>query len=134
MVAKLLFHIGEGFLLLNEQTGIGMPQVMDTDMPQPAPVEHWIEDTGAHRRLVSQLSPLITEHPLRHLFPSSPPRLFFAGLKERPQGLLQLSAHVHTPTFAGLRRAEPLPSPAPSHLNEAPMKVNILPLEGQHFP
>jgi hypothetical protein len=31
MVTKLLFNVGQGFPVLNEETGVGMAEIMETD-------------------------------------------------------------------------------------------------------
>src|SRR5712692_3705189 len=34
MVPHLFFHVGQGFTVLDEQRGEGMPEVMNADMPE----------------------------------------------------------------------------------------------------
>src|SRR5262245_12989188 len=82
MVPELLFHLGEGFALLNEQAREGMAQIVNTDAPQPTTGQHGIEDILPYCCLNQQFSFLVIKYPFWHMLPSSLPCLLFARLKE----------------------------------------------------
>ncbi|MDP6374020.1 MAG: hypothetical protein QF634_16110 [Vicinamibacterales bacterium] len=65
-VPELLLHVGQGFPLLNQQTGKGVPQVVETDASKFRPLQQAIEHSMPQVVPVDRVSVRREEHPGSH--------------------------------------------------------------------
>ena len=127
-MAHLLFHVREGFALLNQQTRKGMTQVVDADMPQACLCQ------GLHPHVTVKIALIEgrAETPVKSQSRTSPqPLRSFSFLRSTSTPLsVSVSCKdisTHRP-FPLLRGGQPVMGQRAPHLDKAPLKVNITPL------
>src|SRR5712692_5066974 len=69
VVSQLVFHVGQGFPILDQQTGEGMPQVVNAQPPQPCLCQQLRPDPPPEVMVVHQLLLAVGKDP-RGLPPS----------------------------------------------------------------
>ncbi|RJR29002.1 MAG: hypothetical protein C4576_35850 [Desulfobacteraceae bacterium] len=94
-MSELLLDIGRRFLLGQENRGIGMPEIMESNPTQARLLKALVKDPFAQVVRVEMISLLAAEDQLRHLFPAPLQGLFLPFNFQIPQSLRQLVGHVH---------------------------------------
>src|SRR6266568_2891121 len=128
-MSKLLLHVGEGFSLLDEKRGEGMVQVVHPDIAEFCLCQE-LPPHAMTNVCMSQWGSCYGEKdPRGHLAPALPQGLFLPLQHQRLKGFGQLPGHIDSPAFAVLRGRRPAKRDRPFHLDEPPVKVDVVPLE-----
>ncbi len=70
VVSELLLYIGEGFAILDEQRGEGMPEIVETDVAQASSLERLTMHAMPQIIAVNHRARLAGEDPRRHFSPT----------------------------------------------------------------
>jgi len=128
VMSELLLYIDQGFAVMNEEGGEGVPQIMQADMAQACLGQQFVPHPIAEVSFIEQRAVRCDEHPGGNISPPFPQRLFLPFEEQRLERVAELLAHVHEPRLAVLGRCDPSTGVGPSHFDKAALEIKISPL------